>query len=275
MKHYLTTLFLWLFTVLLHAQVTTPSPFGRAEGGATIMYQPRALLSAYDAEKLVAVELGEWETRVVAHALEWEVPAATFASDEAGRRYSLLRKEERGTDLVLVFRPLPQTTRLMDIVFEGTPRRWMGIHSGARSLQFPSIRPRFDEHATVPDTIQAILRANTLSDLLSSDSLYTAVYRQLPTFRNYIAWKYKLTAHQVFLLQRETERNRPASDAPRDGSEGPRSTSYQAGGRPTPRGGVGGEPSSLPRAPKPTRRQLKRFSRFEQKMIQEQRRPQP
>ena len=273
MKYYLTTLFLLLFTALLHAQVATPSQFGRVKGGSSIMYQPRALLSAYDAEKLVAVELGEWETRVVAHALGWDVPAATFASDEAGRHYSLLRIEERGTDLVLVFKPLPQTTRLMDIVFEGTQRQWVGIHSGTRSLQFPSIRPRFDENATLPDSIKAVLRANALADLLSSDSLYTAVYRQLPTFRNYIAWKYKLTAHQVFLLQRETERNRPVSDAS-TGDERQRSTSSQAGGSSR----AGASESSLrtlPRAPKPTRRQLKRLSRFEQKMIQEQRRPQP
>ena len=237
------------------------------------MYQPRALLSAYDADQLLAVDFGNRMTCIVTHALGWEIPAATYASDEADRHYPLVRVETKGTDWVMVFETMPPTTRLLDVVFEGTPRRWMGIHSGVRALQFPSIRPRFDENATVPDSIQTILHANTLANLLSSDSLYTAVFRQLPTFRNYIAWKYKLTAHQVFLLQREIERNRPASNSSVE-DERQRSTLSQTG-----RSSRAEVPESslrtLPRAPKPTRRQLKRLSRFEQKMIQEQRHPQP
>ena len=235
------------------------------------MYQPRALLSAYDAEQLVAVELGEGETRVEIHPLEWEIPAATYASDEADVHYALLRAEQHGENLILVFEPLPQTTRLLDIVFEGTLRRWMGIHSGARGLQFPTLKPRFDESATVSADIEEILRVNALSDLLSSDSVYAAISRQLPAFRDYVVWKWKLNAHQAVLLRRG--QNRPTPDPSRDGGERLRTASFQAGGRPSLTGGVGGGSSSslrtLPRAPKPTRKERRRFSKIEQKMLQE------
>jgi hypothetical protein len=239
------------------------------------MFQPRALLSAYDAEKLVAVELGEEETRVVIHPLEWEIPAATYASDEADGHHALLRIEQQGEELVLVFEALPQTTRLLDIVFEGTSRRWMGIHSGARALQLPTLNPRFDESAVVSSDMEELLRVNALTDLLSSDSVYAAIIRQLPAFRDYVVWKWKLNAHQAFLLRKGQKR--PTPDPSHQG--GASSGLKEGGAQPLPslRGGVGGGSSSslrtLPRAPKPTRKELRRFSKIEQKMLQERRSP--
>ena len=260
------------FTLIIATLLLCASELRAQKRPDVQMYQPRALLSAYDAEKLVAVEFGEGETRVEIHPLEWEIPAATYASDEADVHYALLRAEQHGENLVLVFEALPQTTRLLDIVFEGTPRRWMGIHSGARGLQFPTLKPRFDESATVPADIEEILRVNALSDLLSSDSIYTAISCQLPAFRDYVVWKWKLNAHQAFLLRRG--QNRPTPDPSRDGGERLRTASFQAGGRPSLTGGVGGGSSSsslrtLPRAPKPTRKERRRFSKIEQKMLQE------
>lgn len=281
MRYHLTFQLLLLFTSSLFAQVATLSLPKKEREGIVTMYQPRALLSAYDADKLLAVDFGNQMTCIVTHAVGWEIPAATYASDEADRHYPLVRVEKKGTDLFLVFEAMPQTTRLLDVVFEGTPRRWMGIHSGVRALQFPTVRPQLDENALVPDSIGRILRANELSDLLSTDSTYAAISHQLTTFRNYVAWKWKLTPHQFFLLQRSHERIPRTANAPTSqGWEGPRSAVSQTSGLTTPSGGAGGgSPGSalrtLPRAPKPTRRQLKRLSRFEQKMLQEQRHPQP
>ena len=258
-------------TLIIATLLLCTSELGAQKRPDVQMFQPRALLSAYDAEKLVAVELGEGETRVVIHPLEWEIPAATYASDEADGHHALLRIEQQGEELVLVFEALPQTTRLLDIVFEGTSRRWMGIHSGARALQLPTLNPRFDESAVVSSDMEEILRVNALTELLSSDSVYAAISRQLPAFRDYVVWKWKLNAHQAFLLRKGQKR--PTPDPSRQG--GASSGLKEGGAQPLPslKRGVGGGSSSslrtLPRAPKPTRKELRRFSKIEQKMLQE------
>lgn len=263
------------FTLIIATLLLCASELRAQKRPDVQMFQPRALLSAYDAEKLVAVELGEEETRVVIHPLEWEIPAATYASDEADGHHALLRIEQQGEELVLVFEALPQTTRLLDIVFEGTSRRWMGIHSGARALQLPTLNPRFDESAVVSSDMEELLRVNALTDLLSSDSVYAAIIRQLPAFRDYVVWKWKLNAHQAFLLRKGQKR--PTPDPSHQG--GASSGLKEGGAQPLPslRGGVGGGSSSslrtLPRAPKPTRKELRRFSKIEQKMLQERRSP--
>ncbi len=147
----------------------------------------------------------------------------------------------------------------------------MGIHSGARALQLPTLNPRFDESAVVSSDMEEILRVNALTELLSSDSVYAAISRQLPAFRDYVVWKWKLNAHQAFLLRKGQKR--PTPDPSRQG--GASSGLKEGGAQPLPslKRGVGGGSSSslrtLPRAPKPTRKELRRFSKIEQKMLQE------
>lgn len=238
------------------------------------LWQPVPILTTDGTAQLVAVELGRSQTCLTFRRLQpWTPSAEAYLSDERGHRHRLLRTEERGSDLLLYFDALPQATRLLD--FEGGEgHRWMGIHSALRTIHFPPVRPRMDEHANLPDSIQTLLRANDLTALATTDSAYAAIQRQLPIFRDYIVWKWHLTPHQAFLLQRSQERHSPATASPpnhRGAEIRNESAPTQANRLPA----HAEEIRSLPRAPKPSRRELKRFSRFEQKMLQEQRHPNP
>ena len=236
------------------------------------LWQPTPILTTDGTAQLVAVELGRSQTCLTFRCLRpWQPSADTYLSDERDRHHRLLRTEARGSDLLLYFDALPRATRLLD--FEGGQgHRWVGLHSALRAVHFPTLRPRRDEHAILPDSIGDLLRANDLSELAASDSAYAAVQRQLPLFRDYIAWKWHLTPHQVFLLQRSHESYRPAASSARpagtiQGDDSSAGTAVLPSRQE--------EIRSLPRAPKPSRRELKRFSRFEQKMLQEQRHPNP
>ena len=270
-----------IHTIVLSFLLCMPS-------AAQEMWNPEPILTTDSVLHLIAVELGTQETRVtflltspsgsVESSPFTSIPAAAFASDEAAIRHPLLRNEQHGDSLILIFDALSQNTRLLDIEIPDG-RRWVGIHSTLRALHLPTARPHFDEHAIVPDSIDAVLRANDLSAFLSSDAVYISIHRRLPLFRDYIAWKYHLTPHQVFLLQRSYEKR--ATSASFEEREKTLSPFPQKGERhPSLTGGTGSGASpralsTLPRGPKPTRKELKRLSKFEQKMLQEQRRPNP
>ena len=266
MKRNVIILLLFLATTL-SAQVTAPSLVGRA-GGEFALPSPTAIRPTDGTLQLIAVEPGGSETRIRLHASPgWAASPSAYLSDEADRRHLLLRSESEGDVMLLTFEALPKATRVFDLVLDGQ-HRLMGIHSAVRGLRLSASHPRYDERAATPDSILAIIRAAASAASVSGSAPLTP--QALALYRDYVAWKWHLTPHEVFLLQREL---RPA---PAPFCQGGEASGRKPGGsaQPTPlpdgRGSRVGL-SSLPRAPKPTRRERKRFSRFEQKMLQEHR----
>ena len=179
---------------------------------AITMFQPEAIIATGGGGDIVAVELGQTETRV--HLLRdvngeaWPVPMTTYLSDEVDKHHALLRFDAQDEDFVLVFDALPTTTRVFDLI--GDERhRWMGVHSGVRSLHIPKVRPVYNAEAEIPDSIGKIIRENSLTETLSDDSVYATMSSCLPLLRDYVVWKWKLTPHEAFVLRREQERPMP------------------------------------------------------------------
>ena len=94
------------------------------------------------------------------------LPIGSYLSDEADRRYPLLRIEREDSDRVYVFAPIPTTTRIFDVIAER--QRWMGVHSAIRALRFPAVRGGYDI-TIIPDSIEI----------------------NVPLYREYVAWKWK------------------------------------------------------------------------------------
>ena len=179
---------------------------------AITMFQPKAIIATGGGGDIVAVELGQTETRV--HLQRdmnddaWQVPLTTYLSDEADMHHALLRFEAQDEKFVLVFDALPTTTRVFDLI--GDERhRWMGVHSGVRSLHIPRVRPVYNAEAEIPDSIGEIIRENSLTETLRNDSVYATMSSCLPLLRDYVVWKWKLTPHEAFVLRRELERPMP------------------------------------------------------------------
>ena len=171
---------------------------------AVQMWQPTAILATGGCGTVTQVEFSETETSVTLDCSIVQVPVTTYASDEYDHHYSLLRTEQRDNATVLVFSALPITTRLFDLCMSRSCR-WMGLHSAVRGMRLPVAHPTFDDSAAVPDSITEVLAVNALSDLLISDSAYLAVKDQLPLFRDYVVWKWHLSPHAAYLLQRSHE----------------------------------------------------------------------
>ena len=74
-------------------------------------------------------------------------------------------------------------------------------------MRFAEVHPRYDDHAIITDSIASFLHVVSLEGLLADDSLYASVKTRLPLYRNYVAWKWKLTPHEAFLLRRMQERS--------------------------------------------------------------------
>ena len=256
------------------------------------MWQPRPILSTVPTLHVTAVTLGEEETVVVLGAqppisshLSSLIPhlsSAACASDEADHHYPLLRTAQTDSTLTLVFSALPQDTRLLDVVIDST-HRWMGIHSGIRALRLPAAHPQFDADATVPDSINDIIQANTLEEMLTDDTLYAFVRQQLPLFRDYVAWKWKLAPHEAFLLQREHEhleqmRNGQTASGTHDPAQPHDSVPLPPIRRQLPHGPKPPRPNLLQRlfghkeeGTPPNSKRPRPVSHFEQKMLQEMR----
>lgn len=273
MKRNAIIILLLLICSTLLAQMTIPSPI--------------SILSTEASLDLISVELGRGQTRIcLSSAQQLVFPQTAYLSDETDQHHPLQRVVAQGDTVILFFDPIPQVTRVFDMILDES-HRLMGIHSSLRILHFPSSRPQFDEHAIVADSIRAIISANDLSSLsflknplgsstpanLSSEETVLTPQR-LALYCDYIVWKWHFTPHQAYLLQQSIQRNRtvPASST---------STSHDAlvtgGSTSSTSSPPAAHPNkdvllrTLPRAPKPTRRERKRFSRFEQKMLQEQR----
>lgn len=168
------------------------------------MWQPQAIAQMGTTQRIAAVELATLETRITLISPQGHdiLPTeAAYASDEADCHYPLLRVEHHDSTLVLVFRALPQDTRLLDIVADQN-HRWMGVHSAVHGLRLPRIRPLFNPDAVLSDSVEAVLHANALASELASDSAYAVLAPRLQMFRDYVAWKWHLTPHAVYLLQR-------------------------------------------------------------------------
>ena len=173
------------------------------------MFQPEAIIETGGGGSITAVELGQTETHLRLHdggsEAMWSIPSTAFLSDESDRHYALLRINRRDESLDLVFEPLPKTTRIFDLI--GDERhRWMGVHSGIRSLHIPTVRPVFNTETEIPDSIDRIIQVNSLTEELSNDSIYMAMKSSLPRFRDYVVWKWKLSPHEAYILRREHER---------------------------------------------------------------------
>lgn len=182
------------------------------------MFQPEAIFETGSGGNLVAVESSREETSVRLHfptdaTLAWNVPLTAYLSDEADVHHPLLRSEASGSDWLLVFEALPPTTRVFDLVGDSI-HRWIGIHSGVHSIHFPKVRPQLDENAEIADSIGKIIRDYSFEEVLRDDSLYAIVKARLPQLRNYVVWKWKLSAHEAFVLRRNQERYQPASPSP-------------------------------------------------------------
>ena len=173
------------------------------------MFQPEVIVETGGDEQIVSVELGQTETRLHLHHgnndATWTIPPTAYLSDETDRHHTLIRIDRQDEDIMLVFEPLPMTTRIFDLVGD-EQHRWMGVHSGVRSLQIPNVRPEFNGDAEIPDSIERIIRSNSLTEQLSDDSIYMALKNRLPLFRDYVAWKWKLTPHEAYVLRRAHER---------------------------------------------------------------------
>lgn len=232
------------------------------------MFQPKPIVATGGGGEIVAVEFGQTETRVRLHqdagrSMVWNVPMSAYLSDETDRHYALQRVDIQDSDLVIAFAPLPPVTRVFDLVGDSR-HRWLGVHSGVRALTIPSVRPKYDENAKIADSIEEIIKEYSLETELGNDSVYLALRSQLPQLRDYVAWKWKLSPHEAFVLRQKQERPMPSMPAS-SGIAARASAAHSGNARtfvnsrmPQPR------KSLFHRRPRP-------LSRFEQKTLQESR----
>lgn len=254
---------------------------------ALTMFQPEAILNT-GVGGIVSVEMGPQATVVRLHddsksAHPWTIPPTAYLSDEADKHYALLRIDNDEVDEVLTFEALPATTRVFDLIGDSL-HRWLGVHSGVRAMRFAEVHPRYDDHATITDSIADFLHVVSLEGLLADDSLYASVKAHLPLYRNYVVWKWKLTPHEAFLLRRMQERT------PQSASSGQANTPSQRSviSLPTQLSTQVSRPKrgnffqrlfgrskkkedTTPPASAATQQKPRPLSRFEQKMLQESR----
>lgn len=243
------------------------------------MVQPEAIVSTGDAA-IVAVELAREETRVRLQCLSevapWTPPPTAYLSDETRGRHALRRAVVEDRELVLAFEPVPASTRVFDLIADDA-HRWLGVHSGVRALHFPATRPQFDEDAKIADSIAKIIHENALVEQLADADFYASVKTRLPLLRDYIAWKWKLTPHEVFVLAREMNQNGASPNSSPAGN-GSHTATRSLSSLPAAPKEQGGLLSRLFKkkgtAPPPSAavepRKVRPLSRFEQKMLQEQ-----
>lgn len=258
---------------------------------AVTMWQPVAILSLGQGIGVSGVTFGKQSTCVtLVDTLGLLRPStATYASDEEDMHYQLTHSEcdTASHTITLYFNALPQTTRLMDLCVDDGRQtwRWWGLHSAIRTILLPATRPQYDADVTLSAEREALLSECSLAEALAIDTVRTMVQRNLPAYRNYIAWKWKLTAHEQFVVQQAMEtsfHSRVVSRATRanthaylhDGHEPEQPTTAQANASPRKRslfrrlfGGSGKKRLEL--EPSTTLRQQRALSPFEQKMLQE------
>lgn len=271
-------------------------PHGLRAQQMQTLWQPTPLLEQSQGVHVTNAEWDSRHTRVafrVAHA-----DAATFTlrpticlSDEDGTLHPCV--EARGLRLgvptavpadsaltfTLVFDALPPLTRLFDIIEDTVPqaRRWMGIHSALRAARFPVMRGRPSAADTIRASARPIIRRFGLQALLDSadpDSVYRQLQPQLPVYRDYVAWKWRLTPAEVYELM-----SRPATVAQPAAGGAAKPSQFRPLSRPA------SDTSTPPAAAAPSKprktsffsrlfgrkQKAKPMSRFEQKMLQEQR----
>ena len=122
-----------------------------------------------------------------------------------------------------------------------------------------------------------------LEEMLTDDTLYAFVRQQLPLFRDYVAWKWKLAPHEAFLLQREHEhleqmRNGQTASGTHDPAQPHDSVPLPPIRRQLPHGPKPPRPNLLQRlfghkeeGTPPNSKRPRPVSHFEQKMLQEMR----
>ena len=231
------------------------------------IFQPEAIVKTGEGGQIVTVELGQTETRVILRQDQtrekWIVPSTAYLSDEADHHHDLQSIDMRDGELVLTFQPLPSSTRVFDL--EGdSHHRWIGVHSGVRTIDFPTVLPKYDESSKIADFIEGIIRVNSLEKELGNDSLYLAIHDRLPLLRDYVVWKWKLSPHEAFVLRQKQERPLPVAVSTRAKVSAPSTRSSDS------RVVVNN------RMPKPRKSLFRRLnprplSRFEQKTLQETR----
>ena len=145
------------------------------------------------------------------------IEPSIYLSDEEGILYPCRRAEgialgawkavptDSTLAFTLTFDALPQQTRLFDIVEDTTAhaRCWMGIHSSVRTIRFPSTRPHLEADGKVSAQAQALIRHFSVASLWPpevSDSIVESYQPQLPYYRDYMAWKWNLTSHELYHL---------------------------------------------------------------------------
>ncbi|MBR0272905.1 MAG: hypothetical protein IJQ59_02290 [Bacteroidaceae bacterium] len=245
---------------------------------ALTLFQPEALLETRGGGRIVSVEMARQETRVrLHHEDSLTLPAGTYLSDEADRHYALQRIEREGGDRVYIFNPIPTTTRIFDIIAER--QRWMGVHSAIRSVRFPVVRQKYDDSAVIPDSINQLIHDVSLEAFLDDEEWYHAVKSRLPLYRDYVAWKWQLSPHAVFLLRRLQERipqTVASSISPISSKSSATFIPYSEPQRPRRRNFFQrlfgrSKRTELPVSPDVPQQKPRPLSRFEQKMLQESR----
>ena len=266
---------------------------------AVTMWQPTAVLEVSHGLHVRSVELAPEQTTIGfsvsrADASSVRLQPTICLSDEAGQTYACRKAEgitldaevavptDSALTFTLTFDALPSETRLFDIVEER--RCWMGVHSGVRTMRFPATRAQQRADGQVSPKAQELIDRFGVSALLGSDvpdSIYTQYETQLTAYRDYMAWKWSLTPHELYYLMYRSlptarTQSTPASSAEKGDqtrrSQGAKNTAVRAtdaNGR-TGDGGdkkaQGGFLSRLFGKKKP-----KPMSAFEHKMLQEQR----
>ena len=199
-------LFLFLHVLSLHAQQ------------AVTMWKPVPVLEVSQGVHVTSVELSPEQTSVGfsvsrADAVSFRLAPSICLSDEEGKAYACRQASgiALGTDVAvptdstltftLAFDALPQQTRLFDIIEDG--RCWMGVHSSLRTIRFPSVRAQMMPEGEVSPQAQQLIDRFCVSALLSADvpdSVFAQYESQLPAYRDYMAWKWHLSPHELYYL---------------------------------------------------------------------------
>ena len=245
---------------------------------AMTMFQPEALLETKGCGRIVSVEMARQETRIrMQREDSLTLPIGSYLSDEADRRYPLLRIEREDSDRVYVFAPIPTTTRIFDVI--AAHHRWMGVHSAIRSVRFPVVRQKYDDSAVIPDSIHQLIHDVSMETFLDDEEWYHAVKARLPLYRDYVAWKWQLSPHAVFLLRRLQERTSQtaaSSISPIPTQSSATFIPYSEPQRPRRRNFFQrlfgrSRRKETPAPPAAPQQKTRPLSRFEQKMLQESR----
>ena len=242
---------------------------------ALTMFQPEAILQTSDAGSIVAVEMARQETRIRMHHDESRTLSMdSYLSDEADRHYALRHIDSVDADRVYVFAPIPTTTRIFDII--SGRYRWMGVHSAIRTLRFPVARPQYDEAAILPDSIERILRHVSMEEAWDDEEWYRSVKDRLPQYRDYVAWKWRLSPHAVYQLRRLQERTPQTATSSILSQSSTTFIPYTPPTRPRRKNFFQrlfgrSKHSEEPVAPSTSQQKPRPLSRFEQKMLQESR----